>query len=166
MPGLQNAVCVLAIESNFGNDADWVHSALQTYDERYPNALPRMHFLREDTGAGRRAGTIGILTTDQTKANMARMLELAVDNRRLAFHPDFTTAISTPKSRHEMRKTLVTQLCNFERIVEQRVGNTFAQPRIIHTGKRHGADDLAICMQLNVLAHDRYRREEQRLARR
>ena len=47
------------------------------------------------------------------------------------------------------------QLANYERVIEQRVGNAFADPKIFYSGKRHGPDDLAICVQLNVLAHHR-----------
>jgi hypothetical protein len=154
--GFDSARCVLAIEANFANEAEWVERALTRYRADNPGTMPPLEFLREETGAGRRSGCIGVLTTDETKADMARMLQMAVDSHRFAFHPAFFTADNTPDGRHKMRKAITTQLSNYERIIQPRVGNPHAPPTIVFSGKQHGPDDLAICAQINVLGHNRY----------
>jgi hypothetical protein len=153
--GLHEARCVLAIEM-YANEAPWMYGALHTYMKRHPERLPDVSFLRQP-GQGRRAGELGILTTNGSKREMSQMLAMMIDERRFAIHPDFACAENDPIKRYKMCEQLCDQLVNYERVITKKVGNVFADPTIIYSGKRHGPDDIAICVQLSTLAQFRHR---------
>lgn len=153
--GVEAARCVMAIEM-YANEAPWMYGALRTYMERHPEQLPDVSFLRQP-GNGRKAGEFGILTTNGSKREMAQMLTMMIDARRFAIHPQFACENMDPLERYKMCKNLCEQLFNYERVIQKRVGNVFAEPTIVYSGKRHGPDDIAICVQLSTLAQFRHR---------
>ena len=55
-----------------------------------------------------------------------------------------------------MRTKLVDQLCHYERKIRRRANDPDAQVRISYSGKSHGLDDLAMCVQINTVAYARF----------
>jgi hypothetical protein len=54
-----------------------------------------------------------------------------------------------------MRTRIITQLCNYERKLKFPANDIDATPKVRYSGKSHGPDDLAMCMQINAIAYVR-----------
>lgn len=138
MVGFEDSSAVLCLESNLGFECQHITQALVRAD------VPRWVALNE--GAG---GTLGFLTTNQTKESMMMMTRDALRVGCITLADGFfSTTLSETDAIEKMRD----ELGRFSVIVEP-PNTLFGKPRRTFTGKQGAQqDDLAIAIQLAMIA--------------
>lgn len=138
MAGFEDSTAVLCLESNLGYECQHITLALTRAE------VPRWVVLNE--GAG---GTIGFLTTNQTKEQMMMMTRDALRVGCIALADGF---FSTTMSENDALEKLRDELGRFSVVVEP-PHTLFGKPRRTFTGKQGAQqDDLAIAFQLCMIA--------------
>lgn len=140
--GLESAMAVIAVESNFGNEALHHEAALRGM------GLINICMLREC-----RDGKPGILTTNTSKRTMAVYLNNYLTSNRVFFHRNFVTASSGRKmNAAKIREAIINQLLAYNRVVVP-PNNIYGRAKEIYSGKGGGdKDDVVIALQINVMA--------------
>lgn len=150
LPRFEAATCVMGIENNLGESVWNVQKNLEELRSIYAN-IPKVHYIRK---TARSDSQLGVLMTAPLKANMARIMQHRIAAKRLCFHERFFSL--TAPSAYAMRAKLVTQMTNYERKIKRSATDPDAQPRIRYSGKSHGLDDLAMCLQINAIVYCRF----------
>lgn len=138
---------ILAIENNYGNDA--IFHQMHFKEKNIPNVI----VMKEGHTSW---GTTdwGIRTTNASKMTCAIALNFFVEESAVYFY-DKMVVTNPKKTRRTMIEDLHTQLINFTQ--ETEISTDIAKkPKIKFSGKRHGPDDLAMMLQMNVYAHQLY----------
>lgn len=151
MRGFGQAVCVMGIENNLGESVWNISNNVERIRASF-SGLPHIVYLREP-----RNDQLGIRMTDVLKPNMAKILAHRVQSRRFCFHRRFFT-LSDPNP-HAVRAKLIGQLLNYERKLKRHPNDPDAAIRVRYSGKSHGLDDLAMCVQINCVTFSRHQQQ-------
>mmetsp|Transcript_29684 Transcript_29684/g.68125 ORF Transcript_29684/g.68125 Transcript_29684/m.68125 type:complete len:177 (-) Transcript_29684:45-575(-) len=138
IPGLENAICVLALESNLGFEAQHIIRHLEVAGVR------RWTALKEGAGGG-----VGWLTTNSTKEIACLQMREALSVGCIALSTHFVSVRLTPA---KALATLRDELCRFAVVVEP-PRTAFGKPRKTYTGKQRGLnDDVVVVLQIALSA--------------
>jgi hypothetical protein len=136
--GMQNATCVLSLESNLAFECQHIVHHIQGA------GVKRWVCLSEGQG-----GTIGWLTTNERKESMCFQLRDALKVGNIALSAEFVT---TNLEKKEALRMLEDEMGRFS-IITEPPKTMFGRVRRTYTGKLGGQqDDMIITMQLAVTA--------------
>jgi hypothetical protein len=146
LPPLSNAQIVLGIECNLGFEAQHAVHTLQ-----------RAHLRRWLALSEGPQGTVGLLTTNQSKEIMTVAVQELLAGNRLYQYRDMVCLSNT---RAEMFRLLSHEMRRFMILVEP-PKNVFGKPRKTYSGKVGGQnDDVCIALQLAVLSLQIFMRDD------
>lgn len=147
IPGLSQAKIILVPESNYAWES-------QRYALDIIGAgVPGIYLMDEDEKQQ------GFRTSNKSKKMMAMLFNVVLNAHCVKFHP---LAVSVSSTRQKMRDLLIKQLGAYKRKITAKKGegSEFAKPTETYTGKIGGhADDQAVMVQLNYIAHNIYTRK-------
>lgn len=142
LPGHDASQVVFIPESNLGFEAQHHAMALER------SKVPQLVTLREGPQQ-----SIGLLTTNDTKAAQCKLLQELLQNSALSVCADMVCLSMEPA---EALQQLVGEMKNFSIVVEP-PKNAFAKSKMTFSGKLGGQnDDLIIALQLALLGMRRF----------
>jgi hypothetical protein len=143
---MSSAQIVLGLESNLGFEAQHTVHSIQR---------ARLHdWVALNEGA---QGTVGLLTTNQSKEVMTVALQELLSQNRLHLLDSF---VSLSNTQGEIAKQLLHEMRRFMILVEP-PKNCFGKPRRTYSGKLGGQnDDAIIALQLAILSMQIFYRDE------
>jgi hypothetical protein len=103
----------------------------------------------------------GIRTTEALKKEMAISMGALLLQQKLRFHRQMVCISNSPEEHEQhtpasMRKLIIDQLNAYSRELEPSKSNIYLPPKERYSGKRSGADDHAIALQINWKAKERW----------
>jgi len=99
-------------------------------------------------------GVPGMYTTHQSKEIMCNLLSEKLDNDAVCFYKHL---VSVSQKRDKIISDLCTQVQNYNIVyaVPDKMAH-FQSSKKTFSGKHHGNDDMAVMLQFNLLAHQRF----------
>jgi len=143
-PEFKKSVIVLAVESNYGNEA-YHHEGFITVNE-----LTKQVCVLHDSG---QVQGCGILTSAFSKANNAYLTQYNFHNHRYGIAKEITSVTGEPQ---KLLQQAYDQLAVFSKITEapKRLGG---KPTVIFTGKHVGKnDDIAMVWQMFIQSDEKF----------
>lgn len=138
----KQAALVFCIESNLGFESSHIAHMVK--------GVPFGIIMYES-----KSGVPGMCTTHNSKEVMCNLLTEKLRENAVAFAEKLVTTAADPE---KMRQELLTQLSNYSVIVDRpdKMTQHFRFAKKTYSGKPFGNDDLAVMLQFNLLAHNRF----------
>ena len=148
MPGFESATIVFVPESNLAFEG--YHQA----NRLRKTGVSNLCIMEEDDNRP------GIRTDHKLKKAMSTALRDKIVKGHLRFHRSFVVT-HADCSQAKVLKQMYDELDGFSIILKPSKTDPHAEPKELYTGKQgHGTDDLAIALQLNLVAMRRFKNSD------